>query len=56
MAARLGLMGLGRGPAQESPPPLERVRVDVRDAGGAEVKMRDGGGADERRTAKAVGR
>lgn len=30
MAARLGLMGLGPGPAQDSPPP-ERVRVDMRD-------------------------
>lgn len=32
MAARLGLMGLGPGPAQDSPPP-ERVRVDMRDVG-----------------------
>ena len=33
MAARLGLMGLGLGPTQDSPPP-ERVRVDMRDVGG----------------------
>lgn len=32
MAARLGLMGLGLGPAQASPPP-ERVRIDMRDEG-----------------------
>lgn len=44
MAARLGLMGLGPGPAQDSPPP-ERVRVDVRGGGrrcgGTEVKGTD---------------
>lgn len=33
MAARLGLMGLGLGPAQDPPPPPERVRVDMRDVG-----------------------
>ena len=32
MAARLGLMGLGLGPAQASPP-HERVRMDMRDEG-----------------------
>lgn len=32
MDARLGLMGLGPGPAQASPP-HERVSVDMRDVG-----------------------
>ncbi len=32
MAARLGLMGLGPGPALDSPP-LERVRGNMRDVG-----------------------
>lgn len=56
MAARLGLMGLGPGPAQDSPPP-ERVRVDMRDVGweemwGAEVKEKDRRRGDERRKIK----
>lgn len=32
LTARLGLMGLGPGPAQASPPP-EMVRVDIREEG-----------------------
>ncbi|KAI4788774.1 hypothetical protein KUCAC02_035638 [Chaenocephalus aceratus] len=50
MAARLGLMVLGPGPAQDSPPP-ERVRVGG-GVGGAEVKDRDRRGGDERRLMK----
>lgn len=44
MAARLGLMGLGPGPAQASLPP-ERVRVDMRDVG--RWGKRRGGGRGE---------
>lgn len=44
MVARLGLMGLGPGPAQESPPP-ERFRVDMRDVRG--VGSRGEGGREK---------
>lgn len=47
MAARLGLMGLGPGPAQASPP-HERSRVGVGVEGVIEVKETDRGRRDER--------
>lgn len=46
MVARLGLMGLGPGPAQESPPP-ERFRVDMRDVSGVGSRGEGGVGDNE---------